>query len=221
MPSRQADGDVLGAGLDPPVGLVEAGPDGDPLDPVGVLDPPPVVGLGGEPVLGWADGLVDGFLPPVAALVPVAPGVAAVLGPAAPPGRRRAGGARGAVRRGLAGGRGAGRRGPGRRLVRGGRIAERAGDKQRDQAGGRRRGHAGGDHAGALALVRLRLVRLTQAGRTGGNGGPRHARRHRPLVGDVAWGAAPAAGRVEYRGVRGHSSLAAGGGQVVGARPGR
>jgi hypothetical protein len=86
MPSRQADGDPLGAGLDPPVGLVEAGPDGDPLDPVGVLDPPPVVGLAGEPVLGWADGLVDGFLPPVAALVPVAPAVAALLGPAAPPG---------------------------------------------------------------------------------------------------------------------------------------
>lgn len=87
MPSRQADGDgdPLGAGLDPPVGLVEVGPDGDPLDPVGVLDPPPVVGLAGEPVLGWADVLVDGFLP-VAARVPVAPDVAALLGPAAPPG---------------------------------------------------------------------------------------------------------------------------------------
>jgi hypothetical protein len=88
MPSRQADGDgdPLGEGLDPPLGLVEAGPVGDPLDPpLGVLDPPPVVGLADEPVLGWADGLVAGFLPAVVARVPVAPVVAALLGPAAPP----------------------------------------------------------------------------------------------------------------------------------------
>ena len=85
MPRRQADGDgdPLGAGLDPPVGLVEAGPVGDPLDPVGVPDPPPPLGLAAEPVLGWADGLVDGFLPPV---VDRGPAVAALLGPAAPPG---------------------------------------------------------------------------------------------------------------------------------------
>ena len=37
-------------------------------------------------MLGWADGLVDGFLPPVVARVPVAPLVAARSGRAAPPG---------------------------------------------------------------------------------------------------------------------------------------
>ena len=84
MPSRQADGDgdPLGEGLEVPLGLVEAGPVGDPLDPpLGVLDPPPLVGLAGELVLGWADGLVEGFF---AACVLVAPVVAALLGPAAP-----------------------------------------------------------------------------------------------------------------------------------------
>jgi hypothetical protein len=83
MPSTQADGDGDPAceGLDPPLGLVEAGPDGDPL---GLLDRLPPVGLAGEPVLGWADGLVDGFLPPVVARGLVAPVVAAP-GPAAPP----------------------------------------------------------------------------------------------------------------------------------------
>jgi hypothetical protein len=85
MPSRQADGD--GEGLDPPLGLVECEPVGDPLEldpPLGVPDPLLPVELAGEPVLGWADGLVDGFLPPVVARVPVAPAVAALLGPAAP-----------------------------------------------------------------------------------------------------------------------------------------
>ena len=87
MPSTQADGDGDPAceGLDVPLGLVEAGPDGDPLDPPpGLVDPLPPVGLAGEPVLGWADGLVDGFLPPVVARGLVAPVVAAP-GPAAPP----------------------------------------------------------------------------------------------------------------------------------------
>jgi hypothetical protein len=84
MPSRQADGDgdPAGEGLDVPLGLVEAGPDGDP--PLGLVDPLPPVGLAGEPVLGWAEGLVDGFLPPVVARGLVAP-VAAAPGPAAPP----------------------------------------------------------------------------------------------------------------------------------------
>jgi hypothetical protein len=48
------DGDAVGeAGDVLPLGLVEGEPDGDPLDPpLGVLDPPPVVGLAGELVLG-------------------------------------------------------------------------------------------------------------------------------------------------------------------------
>lgn len=69
MPSRQPDGDGDG---DPP--CVGADVPLWPIDGVlvgGVLDPPlgvlPPVGLAGELVPGWADGLVDGFLPPVAA----------------------------------------------------------------------------------------------------------------------------------------------------------
>jgi hypothetical protein len=87
MPSRQADGDGDPAcvGADVPLWPVDGALVGGELDPppLGVLPP---VGLAGELVLGWADGLVDGFLPPVAARVPVAPAVAALLGPAAPPG---------------------------------------------------------------------------------------------------------------------------------------
>jgi hypothetical protein len=66
-----------------PLGLVGGEVDGDPLEvpPLGVPDAPPP---GVELVLGRPEGLADGFLPGVAFGL-VAPGVATVLGPAAPP----------------------------------------------------------------------------------------------------------------------------------------
>jgi hypothetical protein len=82
MPSTQLDGDGDGdppcVGADVPLwpvdGVLVGAPDPPPLDP------PPPVGLAGELVRGWADGLVDGFLPPVVARGLVAPVVAALLG---------------------------------------------------------------------------------------------------------------------------------------------
>jgi len=64
----------------------------DPLDPLGgVLGPPPLgvvdappVALAGEPVLGWTDGVVDGFLLPVADCGLVAPAEAVAVGRTAP-----------------------------------------------------------------------------------------------------------------------------------------
>jgi hypothetical protein len=77
MPSRQLDGDGEG---DPP--CVGADVPLWPVDGVlvGGLDPPPPVGLAGELVRGWAEGLVDSFLPPVVARGLVVPAVAALLG---------------------------------------------------------------------------------------------------------------------------------------------
>jgi hypothetical protein len=78
------DGDPLDEGLGVPLGLVAGEVDGDPLEvpPPGVPDPPP---LGVELVPGRPEGLADGFLPPGVVFGLAAPGVATVLGPAAPP----------------------------------------------------------------------------------------------------------------------------------------
>jgi hypothetical protein len=70
MPSRQPDGDGDGdppcVGADVPLWPVDGALVGGALDPppLGVLPP---VGLAGELVPVRAEGLVDGFLPPVAA----------------------------------------------------------------------------------------------------------------------------------------------------------
>lgn len=73
----------------PPEPLVDGAPVGDWLGapPVGVSDGLPLaVDPVGEPVVGRADGLFDGFFPPAVAFEFVAPGVATVLGPVPPAG---------------------------------------------------------------------------------------------------------------------------------------
>ena len=81
MPSRQPDGDGDGdpprVGADVPLWPADGVLVGGALDPLGVLPP---AGLAGEPVPGWADGLVDGFLPPFVARWLLVPVVAALLG---------------------------------------------------------------------------------------------------------------------------------------------
>ena len=86
----RGDGDPLGGELgEPPDPPVDGAPVGDWLGapPVGVSDGLPL-GLvpAGELVVGWADGLFDGCLPPGVAFEPVAPGVATVLGLVPPAG---------------------------------------------------------------------------------------------------------------------------------------
>jgi hypothetical protein len=83
------DGEAPAGELGVPVGLDVGGAlDGDPLvgPPLGEPDVPPLGDeLAGAPVLGRAEGLLDGFFPPGVPVGLVAAGVAAVLGPAAPP----------------------------------------------------------------------------------------------------------------------------------------
>jgi hypothetical protein len=98
MPSRQLDGEgfdgegdagLLAGVLCVPAGLVAGVLEGTSLvePPVGGPEVPPLgdVPAAGALVAGCADGLFDGFFPCVACW-PVAAGVAAVLGPAVPPG---------------------------------------------------------------------------------------------------------------------------------------
>lgn len=88
MPSRQAEdvGEGEGAPLAGVLGVrpgeVDGLPDGEPLElPVGEPDPlRPVVGLAGELVPGWPEGLADAFLPARVVAELGVPGVVAPLG---------------------------------------------------------------------------------------------------------------------------------------------
>jgi hypothetical protein len=89
MPSKQEEGDGDGAGvplagvLGVPLGEVDGLSDGEPLE-AGVLDALPLeVGLAGELVPVWPEGLADAFLPDRVAELD-APGVAAPPGTVPP-----------------------------------------------------------------------------------------------------------------------------------------
>ena len=173
---------AAGEGLGVPLGLVAAGPDGDP--PVGVPGALPLgVGLAGELVRGWADGLVDGFLPPECG--PRAGRACVAAGARAGRAAGGAGAPRRAVRRDPAGG-GA----PVVEVPAGAWFAAGVPVNTPETSSATRPALATtatptATAAPRLPRVPLRLVRLTLAGGTGGTGGPRHARRHVPLVRDV------------------------------------